>query len=142
LGELEGWTVGRLAQERTMINYRNTLQDDNNKFVHSAAERKDMMEASKARTAAVKPLEKEKKEIVAVFAARTKALSKLQKKQHCGDSPIKNGLEKLLAIFGIDRAAYHGGDLNGKNVQQMFQESDDIFLQFKELLLEVDKDKG
>jgi hypothetical protein len=82
-----------------------------------------MMEASKARTAAVKPLEKEKKEIVAqlktskkVLAARTKALSKLRKKRHRGDSPIKNGLEKLLAILGIDRAAYHEGDLNGKNV--------------------------
>jgi hypothetical protein len=76
-----------------------------------------MMEASKARTAAVKPLEKERKEIVAqwetykkVLAARTKALSKLRKKRHHGDSPIKNGLEKLLAILGINRAAYHGGD--------------------------------
>jgi hypothetical protein len=28
------------------------------------------------------------------------------------------------AILGIDQAAYHGGGLNGKNVQQMLQESD------------------
>jgi hypothetical protein len=76
-----------------------------------------------------------------VLAARTKALSKLRKKRHRGDSPIKNGLEKLLAILGIDRAAYHGGDLNDKNVQQMFLESNDIFLH-KELLLEVDKEAG
>jgi hypothetical protein len=146
---LKGGQLADLREERAMINYTKTLRDDDNKFVHSAAERKDMMEASKARTAAVKPLEKEKKEIVAqletykkVLAARTKALSKLRKKRHRGDSPIKNGLEKLLAILGIDRAAYHGGDLNGKNVQQMFQESNDIFLQFKELLLEVDEDEG
>jgi hypothetical protein len=98
--------------------------------------------ASKARTVQVKPLEKDKKEIVAqletykkVFAQRTKALSKLRKKRHRGDSPIKNGLEKHLAVLGIDRAAYHGGDLNGKNVQQMFQESDKFFERFKELLL-------
>jgi hypothetical protein len=47
-----------------------------------------------------------------------------------------------LAILGIDRAAYHGGGLNGKNVQQMFQESDAIFLQFQELLLGVDEEDG
>jgi hypothetical protein len=47
-----------------------------------------------------------------------------------------------LAILGIDQAAYHGGDLNGKNVQQMFQESDNIFSQFKELLLGVDEEDG
>jgi hypothetical protein len=51
-----------------------------------------MMEASKARTAAVKPLGKEENEIVAqlemfkkVLAARTKALSKWRKKRHHGD---------------------------------------------------------
>jgi hypothetical protein len=145
---LKGGQLADLREERAMINYTKLLRDDDQKFVHSAAERKDMMEASKTRTAAIKPLEKEKKEIVAqletykkVLTARTKALSKLRKKRHRGDSPIKNGLEKLLAILGIDRAAYHGGDLNGKNVQQMFQESDDIFLQFKELLLEVDEEE-
>ncbi len=81
---LKGGQLADLREERAMINYTKTLRDDDNKFVHSAAERKDMMEASKARTAAVKPLEKEKKEIVAqletykkVLAARTKALSKL-----------------------------------------------------------------
>jgi hypothetical protein len=62
--------------------------------------------------------------------ARTKALDQLKQKRHLGDSPIKNGLEKLLTILGINRAAYHAGNLNGKNVQQMFQESDTIFSQF------------
>jgi hypothetical protein len=46
-----------------------------------------------------------------------------------------------LAILGIDQAAYHGCNLNGKNVQQMFQESDKIFEKFKELLLEVDQEE-
>jgi hypothetical protein len=145
---LNGGQLADLREERAMINYTKLLRDDDQKFVHSAAEQKDIMEASKARTAAIKPFEKEKKEIVAqletykkVFAQRTKALSKLRKKRHRGDSPIKNGLEKHLAILGIDRAAYHGGDLNGKNVQQMFQESDEIFEKFKELLLEVDQEE-
>jgi hypothetical protein len=145
---LNGGQLAELREERAMINYTKLLRDDDQKFVHSAAERKEMEVASKARTVQVKPLEKEKKEIVAqletykkVFAQRTKALIKLRKKRHRGDSPIKNGLEKHLAILGIDRAAYHGGDLNGKNVQQMFQESDEIFEKFKELLLEVDEEE-
>jgi hypothetical protein len=50
--------------------------------------------------------------------------------------------EKILAILGINQAAYHGGNLNGKNVQQMFQESDKIVLQFQELLLRVDEEDG
>ena len=108
-----------------------------------------MNEASKARTAEVKPLEREKTDVGAqsetykkILASRTKALNKFRQRRACGDSPIKNNLEKILAILGIDRAAYHGGDLNGKNVQQMFQESDSIFLQFQELLLGVDEEDG
>ena len=77
-----------------------------------------------------------------ISASRTKALNKLRQRRDRGDSPIKNNLEKILAILGIDRAAYHGGDLNGKDVQQMFQESDSIFLQFQELLLGVDEEDG
>jgi hypothetical protein len=77
-----------LHEEKAMINYTKLLRDDDQKFVHSAAERKEMEVASKARTVDVKPLEKEKKEMVVqletykkVFAQRTKALSKLRKKQ-------------------------------------------------------------
>jgi hypothetical protein len=131
---LKGALLADLRQERAMINYTKTLRDGEGQFAHSAAERKEMATASKARTAEVKPMEKEKKDILSelesfkkVLVARTKALNQLRQKRHRGDSPIKNGLEKLLAILGIDRAAYHGGDLNGKNVQQMFQESDTLF---------------
>jgi hypothetical protein len=97
----------------------------------------------------VEPSEKKKKDILSelesfkkVLVARTKALNQLRQKRHRGDSPIKNGLEKLLAILGIDQAAYHGGDLNGKNVQQMFQESYIIFSQFQEMILGVDEEDG
>ncbi|WP_288993338.1 hypothetical protein [uncultured Marinobacter sp.] len=47
-----------------------------------------------------------------------------------------------MAILGIDQAAYHGGDLNGKNVQQMFQESYIIFSQLQEMILGVDEEDG
>jgi hypothetical protein len=59
---LEGTLLADLRQERAMrINHTKTLQDDEGKFVHSAAERKEMNEVSKARSAEVKPLEREKK---------------------------------------------------------------------------------
>jgi hypothetical protein len=65
------------------------------KFVHSAAERKEINEASKARTAEVKPLEREKKSIGAqlethekILASRTKDLNKLRQTRNRGESPI------------------------------------------------------
>jgi hypothetical protein len=73
--------------------------------------------ASKARTVEVKPLETEKEGVHAqqletykkILVSRTKALNKLRQRRNHGNSLIKNGLEKILAILGIDPAAYHGG---------------------------------
>jgi FtsZ-interacting cell division protein ZipA len=146
---LKGALLADLRQERAMIDYTKRLQNSEGQFAQSAAEQKEMAQASKARTAQVKPMEKEKKDILSqlesfkkVLVARTKDLNQSKQKRHRGDFPIKNGLEKLLAILGIDQAAYHEGDLNGKNLQQMFQESDQFFSQFKELLLGVDAEDG
>jgi hypothetical protein len=50
---LKGALLADLRQERAMINYTNTLQDEGH-FVHSAAEQKEMAQASKARTAEAK----------------------------------------------------------------------------------------
>jgi hypothetical protein len=65
-----------------MINYMKTLQDGEGQFVHSAAQ------ASKARTAEVKPMEKEKEDILSelelfrkVFVAGINALSQLKQKR-------------------------------------------------------------
>jgi hypothetical protein len=57
-----------------------------------------------------------------ILASRTKALNKLrQRRRNCGNSQNKNSLEKILGILATGRAAYHEGDLNSKNVQQIFQ---------------------
>jgi hypothetical protein len=74
--------------------------------------------------------------------ARAKALNQLRQKRHQGNSLINDGLEKLLAILVIGKAAAYGGNLNGKNVQQIFQKSDTIFLQVQELLLGADVEDG
>jgi hypothetical protein len=69
------------------------------------------------------------------MVSRTEALNKLRQRKKRGNFLITNGLEKILAILGIiNQAAYHGGNLNGKNAQQqILQEYDSIFLQFQEL---------
>jgi hypothetical protein len=141
---LKGALLADLRQERAMIDYTKRLQNSEGQFAQSAAEQKEMAQASKARTAQVKPMEKEKKDILSqlesfkkVLVARTKDLNQSKQKRHRGDFPIKNGLEKLLAILGIDRAAYHGGDLRMvrthsrcfKNLTKTFCSSKSCFLE-------------
>jgi hypothetical protein len=58
---LKGALLADLHQERAMINYTKTLRDGEGQFAHSAAERQDTAQANKARTAQVRPIEKEKK---------------------------------------------------------------------------------
>ena len=53
--------------------------------------------------------------------------------------PVCCKLEKLLKANNIDRAAHHGGDLNGGNVAQMLANSNKIFaIDFKRILLKLD----
>jgi hypothetical protein len=61
---LKGALLADLRQERAMINYMKTLRDGKGQFAHSAAEQKEMAQASKARTAQVKSMEKGKKDIL------------------------------------------------------------------------------
>ena len=44
-------------------------------------------------------------------------------------------MEKILVTFGIDKARYHGGALEGNSIQKLFQNADDIFNTFlKEIM--------
>ena len=43
---------------------------------------------------------------------------------------ITNVLEAKLVEFGINRARYHGGDLEGTSIIRLFQNADNIFKQF------------
>ena len=40
-------------------------------------------------------------------------------------------MESKIIEYGIDRAKYHGGDLEGTSIVRMFQNSNEIFNQFK-----------
>ena len=49
---------------------------------------------------------------------------------------ITNILEAKLVEFGIDRARYHGGDLEGTSIIRFFQNADNIF---KQCSVEINK---
>ena len=39
-------------------------------------------------------------------------------------------MEKILVSFGIDKARYHGGALEGNYIRKLFQNANEIFKQF------------
>ena len=39
-------------------------------------------------------------------------------------------MEKILVSFGIDKARYHGGALEGNSIQKLFQNANEMFKQF------------
>ena len=39
-------------------------------------------------------------------------------------------MEKILVTFGIDKARYHGGALEGNSIQKIFQNAHEIFNAF------------
>ena len=54
------------------------------------------------------------------------SLRKKRTKTHV-DSPHRANVEKTLLKFGVNREAYHGGDLTGGNVERFLQQSSDFF---------------
>ena len=51
-------------------------------------------------------------------------------------------MEKILVSFGIDKARYHGGALEGNSIQKLFQNANEIFKQFlKEIMTIISDEK-
>ena len=55
--------------------------------------------------------------------------------------PITNILETKLVEFGIDRARYHGGDLEGTSIIRLFQNVGKIFNKFSFEINKIIKNK-
>ena len=59
---------------------------------------------------------------------------------------ITNIFEAKLVEFGIDRAKYHGGDLEGTSIIRLFQNANNIFKQFSiqinKIITNDDQKKG
>ena len=59
-----------------------------------------------------------------------KILYKIQEKSWKNYDSLTILMEKILVSFGIDKARYHGGALEGNSIQKLFQNANEIFKQF------------
>ena len=49
-------------------------------------------------------------------------------------------MEKILVSFGIDKARYHGGALEGNFIQKLFQNENEMFKQFLKEIMTIISD--
>ena len=56
-----------------------------------------------------------------------KILFKIQEKSGKNYDSLTILMEKILVSFGIDKARYHGGTLEGNSIQKSFQNANEIF---------------
>jgi hypothetical protein len=139
-----GGELADLREERSMVNFTAQQRGEDGSFLHSTADRKAMGIASKAIGGEMVVFTDEKKAIKAELDTYSKLLKlksgklkTLKKKRKSSSNKVRNKLEQHLVEIGIERAAYHGGDLNGKNIEQFFREADNIFEKFQQTLLAV-----
>ena len=59
-----------------------------------------------------------------------RSYSKYKKKSRKNYDSLTIIMEKILVSFGIDKARYHGGALEGNSIQKLFQNANEIFKQF------------
>jgi hypothetical protein len=144
-----GTELADLREERLMVNFMAQQRGEDGIFVNSSADRKAMAGASKAIGGEMVVFTDEKKAIKAeldtyskLLKVKSDKLKTLKKKRKSSLNEVRNRLEQHLVEMGIERAAYHGGDLNGKNIEQFFREADGIFNKFQEILLEVPIEDG
>jgi len=64
-----------------------------------------------------------------------KKLDAFRKKRKITNSSIYNGVEQIFKLYKIVRAAYHGGDFNGKNIITLMQKSEQIMTEIKEFMI-------
>ena len=68
-----------------------------------------------------------------MFGYNSTIINKNQKNKR-KEKPSKNIIflvESKLIEYGVDRAKYHGGDLDGISIVRMFQNVNEIFNQFE-----------
>ena len=69
-------------------------------------------------------------------------LDGFKKARKRSDNSVSTGIDKILTRHGVNRAAYHGGDLQGKDVIKMMEESTPIMIEVCELFLSsMDEEK-
>ena len=120
------------------MNETKAQKDDDGKFVHSVAERKELGIIMKELAEQIKELEKEKRNKESDVSITKKIYNTLHSElQHLRKERGKKGdvrakMESVMRKqFGMQRPAYHGGDLTGVTVKHMLQNVEKLFDKFK-----------
>ena len=138
-----GAQLAELRNERKELNLIIDQRNDENpkKFVLSKEERNNLTEQKKVIAEDINVLVKARTEIDAVVTAYSKSVSMIKKRvvnlkaKRGGRVFVRMGLEQCLRKNKIDRAKYHGGQLEGKTVMMLFQKASDIFNDMNDCLL-------
>ena len=134
-----GAQLAELRNERKELILIVNQRDDLNprKFVLSKEERNNLTEQKQVIAEEIDALVKARSEIDAEVTAYNKSVSMIKKRvtnlkdKRGGQESVRMGLEQCLRKNKIDRAKYHGGQLEGKTVMLLFQKAGDIFNDMK-----------
>lgn len=139
-----GATLAGLRTDRKAINDRGKEEDVNDKYVLPLNERKELINQSKMLTAQISTLVKARKDFDDIVTVNNiLALSKKKKdadqlRSKCSyHTDVRMIVEKSLRDNLINRAKYHGGQLEGTTVMRLFQNATVIFGSIKKYLINV-----
>ena len=116
------------------------MRDDDDEFVSTLEERKEIDEMVDALSDTIKVLMKKKKDLEADLTLKRRICRLLKKEldeysaKRGNKGNVRKQLEKVLEKYGISRPAYHGGDLTGVKIKVMLQKIDLIFHEFSTIL--------
>ena len=106
-------------------------------FEFALNDRNDFKAASKNYGKVIKLLKKERDALRGIVNVHKSIVKKFKKiwtkernKRKNWESPVRNKLEQVLLQHNIERASYHGGDLTGKNIINLFNNADAVFDMF------------
>eukprot|EP00978_Attheya_sp_CCMP212_P025588 scaffold82537_cov26-Attheya_sp.AAC.1 len=126
---------------RTTLNEMRIQRNENGFLIYTNDERIELQEESNVLRNQIAEMMNEKrglealnKSFKAIATESKKEYEKLKKSR--GTSHIREKLENVLVLHGIERASYHGGDLPGTHVQLLFQKGINIFSEMENVMRE------
>jgi hypothetical protein len=147
--ELNGPEIGSLVQAQKDI--KEIIEYENEYGSASKEEIKDLKSELILLAGRIKILKAQQKIIAEDVKVKTKIWGACRKlvMAYCTDKnlkhyskPVKSKLEKVLRKYGIDYAAYHGGELVGNDCRKLLGCAKLITEDLKEVLLLVVEEKG
>ena len=80
--------------------------------------------------------QREVKSLDHVISSAKAGLVKYRKDRKKSEESLHSGIDRILAAYGIKRAAYHGGDLNGVHIRRLMHNAGEIMDVIEKYLVE------